>query len=444
VGLKKKLCLNIFSSLSTALLLLCSCASSRSFTAIDGEVDRSRYDASIGLLEKNRNSLYTGRDSILYYLDKGMLCHYAGLYADSSQLLQDGERAIEDAFTKSVSQVISTFLINDNVRDYEGEDYEDIYINAFNALNYYHRGNSEGAMVEIRRMTSKLQHLSFKYDVALSSLQQKALEENLSRIPPNPNAPVRFSDSALARYLGMLFYRGAGLRDSARIDRDWLLAAFANSPAVYSHPVPSSISGELEIPRGMARLNVLAFGGLSPVKRETVLRIPLPADRWVKISLPEMASRRSDIHRVALVLDSGESYNLELLEDMDAVARATFSVRQQLIYLKTVIRAMIKGASSSALAVAAAEEKDEDKSLILGLASIATQVFAEVSERADVRTSRFFPAKAYVGGINLEPGYHSFQVKYYSRNGREIDSVSHNDIHVRENALNLVEAVCLR
>ena len=441
---KKKFHLMIFSLFGVAALLVWSCASTRFFAAIDGELDRSRYAAGIDLLEKNKKSLYTGRDTILYYLDKGMLCHYAGLYGDSSRLLQEGERAIEDAFTKSVSQIISTYLINDNVRDYEGEDYEDIYLNAFNALNYHHRGDSEGAMVEIRRMTGKLQHLSLKYDTALSNLQQKALEDDLSQIPKNPNAPAQFNDSALARYLGMLFYRGAGLHDDARIDRNWLLAAFANAPAVYSYPVASSISGELEIPRGMARLNVLAFGGLSPVKKETVLRISLPAERWIKIALPEMVSRRSDIRRVALVLDSGESFDLELLEDMDAVAKTTFSVRQQLIYLKTVIRAVLKGAGSSALAVAATAEEDENTSLALGLASIAAQVFAEVSERADVRMSRFFPARAYIGGINLEPGSYSFQIKYYNRNGKEIDSVSHNGMLIRENALNLVETVCLK
>ncbi|MDR1858655.1 MAG: hypothetical protein LBQ69_04220 [Treponema sp.] len=440
---KKKFHLMIFSLFGVAALFIWSCASTRYFAAVDGELERSNYAASVDLLEKNRSFLYTGRDAILYYLDKGMLCHYAGLYADSSQLLEAGERAIENAFTKSVSQEISTFLINDNARDYEGEDYEDIYLNAFNALNYHHRGDSEGAMVEIRRMTGKLEHLSFRYDTALSNLQKKALDDNLSQIPPNPNAPAKFNNSALARYLGMLFYRGAGLRDSARIDRDWLSAAFANAPAVYNHPVPSSLSGELEIPGGMARLNVLAFGGLSPVKKEAVLRISLPSDRWIKIALPEIANRNSEIHRVALVFESGGSYELELLENMDAVTKATFSERQQLVYLKTIIRAMLKGAGSSALSIAA-KGTGGDSGAIMELFSIGAQVFAEASEKADVRASRFFPARAYVGGINLEPGSYSFQVKYYNRSGGEIASVSHNDMIVRENALNLVEAVCLK
>ena len=424
-------------------LLFLSCASTGSFTAVDGDLDRSDYSGSVELLERNKNSLYNNKDSILYYLDKGMLCHYAQRYADSSQLLQDGERAIEAAFTKSISQEISTYLINDNARDYGGEDYEDIYLNAFNALNYYHRGETEGAMVEIRRMNNKLQYLSSKYDTALSDLQKKALEEERTRIPPNPNAPTKFNNSALARYLGMLFYRGAGLQDDARIDRDWLLAAFANAPTVYPYPVPSSVSGELEIPRGMARLNVIAFGGLSPVKKEHVTRIPLPGGNWIKIALPEMVSRHSDIQKVELIFDGGSGFELELLEDIDSVAKETFRARQQLIYLKTIIRAVIKSAGATALNVAA-NETQGDSSLVYSLFSIVTQIFAEVSEQADIRISRYFPARVYAGGVNLTPGTYSFQIKYFNKNGKEIASVAHENMSVRENVLNLAETVCLK
>ena len=424
-------------------LLLCSCASTGSFSPVENELEQSHYAAGAELLGEKRDSLYTSRDTILFLLDKGMLAHYAGMNAESSRLLEDAERAIDEAFTKSITQGIASLMINDNSLDYSGEDYEDIYINVFNALNYYHRDNIEGAMVEIRKMTNKLQHLAVKYDVVLSGLQRMALDEGLPQLPSNSQSTEQFANSALGRYLGMLFYRGAGLYDNARIDRDWLLAAFANAPEVYGFPVPSSINGELEIPQGTARLNVLAFAGLSPIKKENVTRIPLLTGGWVKIALPQMASRHSSIARVDLVFDSGEIHNLELLEDIDAVARAAFRQREQVIYLRTVIRAMLKGVSSSALRIAA-RETDGSTSLVLDLLGFIAQIFAEASESADIRVSRFFPARAYVGGINLPPGSYTFQVKYYTRNGREIASVLHQDMVIRENDLNLAQAVSLR
>lgn len=433
----------IFFSPCLALLVLLSCASAGSFTKVDDEVERNHYAGSIALLEKNKKSLYTSRDMLLYYLDKGMLCHYAELYGDSSPLLEDGERAIETAFTKSVTQEIGALLLNDNSREYAGEDYEDIYINAFNALNYYHLGEIDEALVEIRRMNNKLAYLAHKYDAALSNLQKKALEERLEEIPANPRAAGKFTDSALARYLGMLFYRGAGLYDDARIDSEWLQAAFANAPTVYTYPPPESLAGELAIPAGMARLNVLAFGGLSPVKREQVLRLPLPGGHWIKIALPELVSRRYNIARIELAFDNGECFDLELLEDIDAVARETFKVRQQLIYLRTILRAALKSASSSAFDSAADRASGEAR-LVLGVLSVATQLFSELSEQADLRISRYFPSKAYVYGINVPPGLYSFQVKYYHKNGKQITSVRYENIAIKANALNLVEAVCLK
>jgi uncharacterized protein len=437
---KKHLLINII--LSLGLTLLWSCAVG-SFAVIDNELERSSYADIVKLLEKNKEILYKSEDKILYYLDKGMLQHYAQQYSESSKLLQEGERAIEEAFTKSITREISTYLINDNVRSYGGEDYEDIYINVFNALNYYHRGDREGAMVEIRRMNNKLSYLAVKYDAVITGLQSNKLEDD-TRISPELNAQAKISDSAIARYLGMLFHRGAAQYDDARIDSDRLLAVFANSPSIYTFKIPESLSGEMEIPEGMARLNVLAFGGLSPIKQENVIRIPLPDFRWIKIALPEMVSRHSEIHRIELVLDNGQKYELELLEDMDAVAKETFKARQQLIYLKTILRATVKAAGSSVMDIAARETDDGIASFVLELYSIMAQAYAEASEQADLRISRYFPAKAYVAGINLPPGRYSFSIKYYNRSGREIASIRHENINIRENTLNLAQAVCLK
>ena len=427
-------------------LLSFSCASTGSFAPLDSAVDHAKYLESTKLLEQKKYSLYAeSMDSVLYFLDKGMLCHYAGEYADSSQLLEKGEIAIEDAFTKSVSREIGSYLLNDTVLEYAGEDYEDIYTNVFNALNYYHRGKIEDALVEIRRMNNKLAVLADKYDLLTSELQKKASEGLLEQFPPIPGAPPGFADSALARYLGLLFYRGEGLYDDARIDGEALRFAFANAPNVYKHPIPSSIAGELDIPRGMARLNVIAFSGLSPAKSSETMRIPLPGPRWIRISLPYLEQRTSIVTRIEVIFDSSERFDLELLEDIEAVAMETFKTRQNTIYLKSIIRASMKGIGSSVLGAAAKEtEEDVGLSLILSLFSLAAQVFAETSEHADLRISRYFPAKAHVGAINLEPGVYTFIVKYYNKNGREIASQRYENMKISEHGLNLAEGVCLK
>jgi len=423
--------------------VLFSCVSTGNFSEVDRAVEQSRYNESVGILESRRALIYSpARDSALYFLDKGLLAHYAGQHEESSELLGLGEQAIEEAFTKSISRGVGSFLLNDNVLEYDGEDYEDIYINVFNALNYYHRGEIEGAMVEIRRMNNKLAHLTDKYDVLMSDMQKLALEKG-GEIPANPAAPSKFSDSALARFMGMLFYRAMGLYDDARIDSEGIRVAFANAPEIYRFPVPSSVAEELNIPRGMARVNVMAFSGLSPVKRAITMRIPIPGPRWVKISLPELVSRPSGVERIEVIFDDGRSFVPELLEDMDAVASDTFRNKQNYIYTKTVLRAITKAAGSAAMAVAS-EKTEGTASLLLNIASLSTQLFAEMSEQADLRISRYFPGRAWVGGINIEPGTYSFRVDFHNRSGKVIDSQRFTDVRIGERGLNLFEAFCLK
>jgi len=93
----------------------------------------------------------------------GMLYHYDGDYVKSNEFLTEAEYAIEDLYTKSVGKAVASMLLNDNALDYFGEDYEDIYLNIFKALNYFHMNKSEDAFVEIRRVNNKLNLLEDKY-----------------------------------------------------------------------------------------------------------------------------------------------------------------------------------------------------------------------------------------------------------------------------------------
>jgi hypothetical protein len=293
----KAVCARMLCVISAGLLFF-SCVTVDPHGPVDRFVKAEAFPRSVEVLEENSKKIYREKDQVLYYLDKGMLSHYAEDWSGSSALLQQGERAIEENFAVSVTQEIGVYLINDTSREYDGEDYEDVYLNVFNALNYYHRSKNgevdfDEALVEIRRMNNKLKNLSVKYGVIISGLQKAALESN-AEIPENPETPREFSNSALARYLGMLFYRGEGAMDDARIDRDGLRLAFADYPHIYSHPVPSSIDEELEIPPGMARLNVLGFSGRLPVKTQKTLRIPIGRN-WIKIALPVLSPLPSRI-----------------------------------------------------------------------------------------------------------------------------------------------------
>jgi hypothetical protein len=418
-----------------------SCVTTDPYIPVDADVDREEFAQAAGVLDSKKESIYRNKDRVLYFLDRGMLTHYAGDYKESSVSLGEGERAIEENFAVSISQEAGTLMLNDLSREYDGEDYEDVYLNVFNALNYYHQGDMDEALVEIRRMNNKLRNLSVKYGTMMSAVQKAALE-NGTEIPKKSGDPIKFENSALARYLGMLFYRANGDMDDARIDRDQLKLAFAAAPKIYTHPVPSSLNDELEIPAGMARLNVLAFAGRTPVKIEEVIRIPLGSN-WIKIALPVMQARPSVITSIEVVFDGGEHFSLELLEDMGAVAAATFERKRDLIYARSIIRATIKGVSAAAFDSMADNSKNRDNAALFSLLSLGTQIFAEASERADLRVSRYFPGNAYVGALTVKPGRYSFFVYYYA-GSKTAAARRFEDVSIQQNVLNLMEVVCLK
>ncbi len=423
---------------------LASCASVEHHKGPDASFGAGDYQAALKQTRAQKGKGYRDKDAVLFNLDVGMLSHYAGDFAESSKRLGEAERGIEAAFTRSVTQEVSSYLVNDSTREYAGEDYEDIYLNVFNSLNYYRAGSLDGALVEIRRIDNKLKHLSSKYGVATTNAQRAALEKNRN-VPYDADAhSAKFANSALARYLGMLFYRADGLYDDARIDRDQIKLAFANHKHVYGFPVPSSLDEELSVPRGMGRINVIGFSGKGPLKTEKVDRIFLKGDKWVKIALPVMTKRPSAVARVDVILDDGRRFDLEVIEDLAAVATETFKAKAGFIYFKTIIRSIAKTTTSMALEKSSKKTKNSDNALLLGLLSLGTQIYAEASEQADLRISRYFPGKAHVGGFTVEPGTYSFTVRYFNGANRLIESVRFESVEVRPDRLSLSEAVCVK
>jgi len=449
---------NIYLTLSACLgFLILSCATKPdAYKDIDVAVNRNDFEAGIEMIKKGQERAiprYREKNAISLFLDKGLLEHYAGKHSDSSKDLQEAERLIAEAYTKSITADVMSYIANDNIKEYPGEDFEDIYINVFNALNYYRKDDIEGALVEIRRLTEssgKLDMLGRKYEntgpnvgeYMLSQLRKIGLMAN----PELPKGnPVNFSNSALARYLSVLFYLGEGKSDDARIEFEQLHAAFAANLKVYYHPFPKSAEDAQTVPNGKARLNIIAFTGLSPVKEEGIFHSVFPFFRiavlWAtEFKLPKLVKRPSRIDRIEIAVEGGDKFNLELLEDMGAVIEETYNARFGNLFFKTYIRTLLKYAAVDVAAVKAGEQGGD---LAAVLSAIAGKKAADAVESADIRMSRFLPDKAYIGGINLEPGNYAIVVNYYSK-GSVIAREEYRDVRVRADTLNLVEAINLK
>ncbi|HBZ02098.1 MAG TPA: hypothetical protein DEO84_12340, partial [candidate division Zixibacteria bacterium] len=156
------------------------------------------------------------KDRFLYFVDSGALYHYASEYDSSNIRLSSAENAADELFTRSISRAATSILLNDNVLEYSGEDYEILYTNLLKALNYLALNKFDDAFVEIRRADLKLSLLGQKYRDASDELQRgEASDTTGTKLDYKPGE-VRFNNDALARYLGLHMYAAEGKWDDAR------------------------------------------------------------------------------------------------------------------------------------------------------------------------------------------------------------------------------------
>lgn len=456
---------------STALLLLLTgCASFRTdksqYAGMDRLLAKADYPAAITQLETVKETAYTYKDRVVYYLDIGMLHHWNGDYEKSNAMLEKAERGIEDNFTKSVTRSASSMIMNDNVLAYAGEDYEDIYLNAFKALNYLALGRNDEAFVEVRRINNKLVQLESKYDKVAQKMNQ-AEEAHETFVP----GKSYFQESALGRYLGMMLYRADDKWDDVRIDLEKIDRGWRLQPDIYTFQKPGFARSTRRVRAPTARLNVIAFSGLAPDKKATTFYIHteeniivfanssenylgkqnLSALNFIswhgvsegyhfKLQLPYMEKRPSEVERIEVEIIGVTTQTLQPLESLENVAIETFSIKKPLIFLKTITRAVIKGL--------AAEQAKQDmtKNMDGGMAfftRLAADLLVDSTENADLRVSRFFPAEAAIREIHLDEGTYDIRIKYYSARGKLLHIDERIGVDIEANRLNVLESAYL-
>ncbi|MCB2230897.1 hypothetical protein KQH82_09310 [bacterium] len=429
------------------------------------ELQTGNYALAAARLDSARaDGKYGKKDRLLYYIDGGMAHHYAGRLDTSNELFHEADLAAEELYTRSISRAAMSVLLNDNVLEYAGEDYEILYTDLISALNYLLLNQFDGAFVEIRQAQDKLNLLEDKYADAARELN-RGQSEDTSGITINYEAPeVRFYNNAFARYMAMHMYAADGKYDDARIAADFLVDAFKSQPHIYPFEMPP-VSWRAD--SGKAVLSIVALTGLSPVKEALSLRVrtdkdldlvqilydggpndqaeyghipvKIGDDFYFKFAIPILHDRPSQISRVRVLIGDDLLGELSLLEDVAMVARETFEAKRTLIYLRTVARALAKGLT------AAKAKKEADTGGLAGwLKKAAIDVVTDLSENPDLRCARLLPGKIYAGDIQVDPGVYDLTIEFIDSGRVLIARQFVEGYEVRLGDFNLVQALSLK
>jgi len=406
--------------------LLFSCAPSLNYYAkVDGYLLNQEFDSAWHLARKNTKT-FDKLNAVIYYLDEGILAHFARHYSESNQSLAKAESIMDELYTESVSKHIASFIINDNAIPYGGEDFESALVNLFMAMNYVGLGSLEDALVEARKIDNKLNMLNAQYEDAKKNV---------------------YREDAFIRFLMGVLYEAEGEINDAYIScwkaeniyKNDYIRNYGVSPPVFLIENLLTLSRELDFheefrniqneyndvlfinpieKKSLAEIFFIHYNGLGPVKVETFFPVPMPDNYVAKIAYPEFKKRRYRISKSRIYLENlstSRSYifETELMEDIASIAAMNLKNRINRIKAKAIARATAKYLAVRQAYKAAKRQGGE----LLGLlVQAASQAASWASEQADVRHWRLLPAEIRVGRILIPPGEYKGRIDFVDSN----------------------------
>ncbi len=399
-----------------------------------------------------------GKDMLLAYLERGLILHYAGRYAESNEAFAAAEHTAEALYAISISEQAVSLITNDMQTSYRARPFEMAMVPYFRSLNYLALGLRDDAMVEARKTSLMLA----KYVDATVKGIERGDTGDLERTKNDP---------FMLYFSGMLYDWDGELNDAFIAYRN-AAVAYQDLRGLTGVAIPPSLAWDLErVSRRLGFGGELAqlraacpdvFGGAAapareagtgdvvlmvevgyvPAKSQVSLNVPIFAgeaydDRsywawqmaaragptyaiakgykveyWLSVALPAMTPRPSAVGRARLHLPGGGAVDGVRAHHPAANARLTFDAEYPMILFRTILRGLTKY-------LATKEVEKQDKTL-----GLLANLFNVVTETADTRAWLTLPEQVQLVRASLPEGVHDLQVDLVDASGRITDTVT--------------------
>jgi hypothetical protein len=408
--------------------LLGGCATySETFAKVERQVAARNYEQALAALETTKGP---ERDRVLYLLNKGMIERMRADFDASNANLEAAKQLMEQLHGVSVSEQTAAFVVNDATRSYAGEEYEQVLVHLYKALNYLQLTDLPAARVEALQVDVKLREVA----------------------PKLPGA--HYGEDALARYLTGMIYEELGEWSDALIAYRKAYEAYRRQQPHTRVAMPEFLKHDLlrftarqglgdeheayrrefgieqwrSVEEGAALGEVvfILHNGLAPVLRERAITLPTGQGHLVRIALPAFESRPAPVTRLELASGAARASGA-VMEDVDAIARNHLDAKLPLITARAVARQAAKAAASHA-ARNNAERRDNGGAVLLAL---AVEVAALVTERADTRSWATLPRDIQLARLALPPGRHDVRVEFLGAHGQLLATRDYPGIEMR-------------
>ncbi len=421
-------------------VISCSTASSLQ-PQINSLVIAGKFNQAVKILETHPEA-YGANSELLYLLDRALVEHMARRYKESISLFEKAKQKFDELYTKSVTRIATSWIVNEYTSPYRGEDFERVLINIFQALNYAALGDIEEALVEARDVDSLLKAVNRQY-------------------PSNKSNVYR--EDAFARFLMGILYESAlthkDLNDAhisytqaADIyERIYVPEYHLQIPQILKENILTTAQymGKDEFEKYQDRYGPIPFlsleeksravevyliqySGLAPLKFQDNIPIPLPEGYVTKMAFPKYHERYFDKADSQLVAQDSQGQLFtaptEMGQDLSAIATKDLESRRLRIMAKAALRPMAKYALERQAQEKIEKEHGQTPSVWFQSAGNLYNVF---SEQADLRSWQTLPAQIRMARVILRPGVYTFFVKNLDGQGGVLGQIHLGELELQ-------------
>jgi hypothetical protein len=427
-----------------------SCASNLTgyYLKLRTKIDTGNYESAAKFVDKSQ-SKYGSKNILMYYLDSGIINHFAKEYVTSSNRFELAKGKFREYQQKSITAGVSSMLVNDNIMPYYGKDFERVYTCVFESLDYVLSDRDDDAVVEARQLDSLFKNF--------------AVDSNYQNF---------YKDDSFVRYFAGLVYENAGYINDAYISYSKALKAYKST--IFGVSVPKDLiddaytsalllgmsdkADEIKkafpeakkkiIPDKCGECILFNYNGFIPEKTETVLEFAL-SDIWIYVSAENLDGKdmadfdkaksigisafAKDYVKVAfpkykdfdneVVSFIVKSENIEekgiLVQNLGEIAKACLKDDATKIYAKVLARAAIKYVLSKSVS----EEIGKQNGLAVEhLSQGFFNIFNVATSSVDRRAWNILPDTILMSRFYLPEGVHTLKVYFLDSRGVAVES----------------------
>jgi hypothetical protein len=349
-------------------------------------------------------------NDVLASLNKGMLRRMTNDFAGSNQILEVAKQQIKSLYGVSVTDTAASLTINDAVRAYKGPRYEQVLLHAYMAMNYLQLNEPDSARVEMLQADVKMMEWGEQPDEDpfvryFSGMIYEALGENDQALVSYRKARDVYLTTRNEQLLEvplmlkkdlLRLLADQGLSDEyTRLKSEFGLAGFT----------PEKVSADF------GELIVILNTGLAPIRTESaVMTFSSEVQGHVRVAFPVYSHEPKPAKKARLKI-SGKVLDLEVVENIDRLARQALEEEMPIIMTRAIARAVVKYRSQSS-----AQDQNALAGFLLTVTNLAT-------ERADTRSWTTLPQEIQMARVLVPVGQHNVSIEIVNAAGRVVDVI---------------------